>query len=1123
MGNNQYGQLGDGTTATRTTPVQVRDSFGDPVTNVIAVAAGSQHSLFVTGDGKLWAMGDNSAGQLGNNTITYSRSPVQVMASTGTPATYATGVIAVAARGIQSLYVTSDGTLYSALGNYRPAPVVVATDVIAVAAGLGTAGSNPSLYVTSDGKLWGISGNNIATSTNVIAVAVGGDDIGLHSLYVTGDGKLWGWGDSQFGQLGTSPGTGPSSPGLFRDSSGLPLTNVISVTAGAEHTLYVTSDGKLWGCGRNDSGQLGDGTKVSARSTPVLIASGLVPVAPAFTTQPASQTVTAGQNATLAAAASGNPTPAYQWQSAPNVSGAWTDIPGATSDTLTLTAVTADMNGTQYRCVASNSISPDATSNAVTLTVNTTPAITTQPGNQTVIASQNAVFTIETTGSPAPTYQWQSSPNGVTWTNISSATTATLTLNNVTPAMSGNQYRCVATNAAGVANSNAATLTVNSVPAFTTQPQNVTITAGQTATFSITATGSPLPTYQWQSSPDGITWTNISGVASATSATLTLTSVTTAMSGTQYRCVVTNSVTSTTSNPVTLTVNAAPPANTAPTIITQPVSQTVTAGQTLTFIAEASGNPTPTYQWQKDGTNISGATSASYTITNAQLAASGTYRVVAANSQGTATSNEVSLTVNAIITVTFDAQSGSVSPATQTATQNSPYGTLPAPTRTSYTFGGWWTAANGAGTQIIATTIVTTTANQTLYAKWTATPATVTTVTPATAKAGDTITITGTNLTNAVVTSGGQPATVVSISSDGTTLTVLVPANTTSSAIVVTTAAGSITAPPTITITPPAAPQLSVDKYTLALAQPANSTATFAITSNAAWITTLDPATASAWLSVNPNAGTGNSPNTTTTASANNTGASRTASILVTSGTLTRTLIATQATNATGYAPATLPIGATFTLTTNGTPPATRAYTVAANNQLTTTDATGTLTLAYEYNATGSTGTLVIPDLDSVYLLQFTNATTGTLTLYTFDDAGTYELTGTFTYATPTALTYALTVNNGTGSGSYAAGATVTIAASAAASGKVFDKWTTTTAGVTFANATAATTTFTMPATAATVTATYKDQPTGGGNTGGGGNSGSGGGGGGGAPSLFWLAAAAALLGARASCPRKKA
>jgi len=411
-------------------------------------------------------------------------------------------------------------------------------------------------------------------------------------------------------------------------------------------------------------------------------------------------------------------------------------------------------------------------------------------------------------------------------------------------------------------------------------------------------------------------------------------------------------------------------------------------------------------------------------------------------------------------------------------------------------------ASATSGTIVATTAAGPVTATQTL----TITP-TITGVSPLTAIAGaTTITIIGTNLTGATVTIGGATATIVS--NDGTTLKVTVPASATSGTIVITPVAGpSVTATQTLTTITPAA--LTVDKFTLALAQNAGATATFAITSNVSWTTSIDPATAT-WLTVSPKAGTGNTTATVTAASTNSNGTPRFASIVVDGDGITRTLIATQdATSVNGLAPAApLPVGAILTLTTtNGT----RAYTVATSyasyanytGTLTTTDTTGPLTLVYEYNATGNTGTLIIPDLDSVYSLQFANATSGTLILYTFDDDGPYELNGSFTYTAPT---YNLTLNSATATpvGPYAAGTTITITADPAPSGQVFDCWTSYDS-VAFANSSDATTTFSMPANDVTITAIYT--PT---------SSGGGGGGGGGAPSMPWLAALAALLALRA-------
>src|SRR6185369_7618598 len=96
-----------------------------------------------------------------------------------------------------------------------------------------------------------------------------------------------------------------------------------------------------------------------------------------------------------------------------------------------------------------------------------------------------------------------------------------------------------------------------------------------------------------------------------------------------YTVTVTNSVGSVTSNAATLTVNAAA---TAPTITTQPASQTVTAGSNATFSVVASGTAPLTYQWLFNGTNISGATNSSLTLTNVQSANAGSYTVTVTNS-----------------------------------------------------------------------------------------------------------------------------------------------------------------------------------------------------------------------------------------------------------------------------------------------------------------------------------------------------------------------------------------------------------------------------------------------------------------------------------------------------------
>ena len=228
--------------------------------------------------------------------------------------------------------------------------------------------------------------------------------------------------------------------------------------------------------------------------------------APTITTQPLSSTVTAPATATFTVVATGTPTPTYQWQSEASGATSYSTISGATSASYTTPATTTANNGTKYECVVTNSAG-SVTSIAATLTVNTMPSITTQPVSQTVTAPATATFTVVASGIPAPIYQWiQEAPGASIYSSINGATSASYTTGATTTANSGTKYACVVTNGSGSVTSSAATLTVNPtpvVPRITTQPVSVTAYAGQTATFSVVATGTPAPTYQWWSSVSG--------------------------------------------------------------------------------------------------------------------------------------------------------------------------------------------------------------------------------------------------------------------------------------------------------------------------------------------------------------------------------------------------------------------------------------------------------------------------------------------------------------------------------------------------------------------------------------------------------------------------------------------
>ena len=175
----------------------------------------------------------------------------------------------------------------------------------------------------------------------------------------------------------------------------------------------------------------------------------------------------------------------------------------------------------------------------------------------------------------------------------------------------------------------------STAPAITTQPAAQTVTAGASVTFTVVATGSPPPTFQWRK--DG------AALLGATDATLSLANVQPADAG-AYSVLVTNAAGTVASNNAALTVNAA---TIAASITTPPASQTASVGATVTFTVVATGSPTLAFQWRKDTVAIAGATSATLVLANVQPASAGAYSVVVANSGATVTSVSATLTVNA--------------------------------------------------------------------------------------------------------------------------------------------------------------------------------------------------------------------------------------------------------------------------------------------------------------------------------------------------------------------------------------------------------------------------------------------------------------------------------------------
>jgi alpha-tubulin suppressor-like RCC1 family protein len=302
MGNNEFGQLGDGTFGGYNYIISPEEIVAS---NVVAAAVGSEYSLFLKSDGSLWAMGENEQGVLGIGTNWRALKPVKVVSR---------GVIAVAAGSDHSLFLKSDGSLWGMGDNtfgelgigtnwwaYKPVKIV-SRGVTAIAAG-----GQHSLFLKYDGSLWGMGDNGfgqlgdgtfnsknkpeeIITAdgrfvaversysrygyfsrprSRVTAIAAGG----AHSLFLTSDGSLWAMGNNSSCQLGFDTNWCATTPVKVVSHS------VTAIAAGGSHSLFLKSDGSLWAMGSSANGQVGDGSFGIVRTPQEIVARGVEAIA----------------------------------------------------------------------------------------------------------------------------------------------------------------------------------------------------------------------------------------------------------------------------------------------------------------------------------------------------------------------------------------------------------------------------------------------------------------------------------------------------------------------------------------------------------------------------------------------------------------------------------------------------------------------------------------------------------------------------------------------------------------------------------------------------------------------------------------------------------------------------
>lgn len=243
-GHNEQGQLGDGSTTNKTTPVIVMADQNNNLTNIKAISAGklswayTSHSLALGGDGKVFAWGDNGSGQLGDNTKVLKKFPIKVLGVNKVDPL--NNIREVSAGPATSLALGANGKVY-AWGNND----------------FGQLGDGTTTSRTTPIEVPGLS--------NIVAISSS-----THSLALRWDGVVFAWGHNSSGQLGSNNASKtPIQVGG--------LSNIVAISAGLQHNLALRSDGVVFAWGNNENGQLGNDSKTSS-TTPIQVMSDVVAI-----------------------------------------------------------------------------------------------------------------------------------------------------------------------------------------------------------------------------------------------------------------------------------------------------------------------------------------------------------------------------------------------------------------------------------------------------------------------------------------------------------------------------------------------------------------------------------------------------------------------------------------------------------------------------------------------------------------------------------------------------------------------------------------------------------------------------------------------------------------------------
>ena len=281
-GSNDNGQLGVNSTVNKSSPVSVVGGF----TDWCQVSSGRLHSLAVRTNGTAWGWGSGASGKLGDNTTTAKSSPVSVVGGF-------TDWCQVSAGTDHSLAVRTNGTAWgwgvNGYGQIGDSTTAAKSSPVSVVGGFTdwcqlSAGEDFSLGVRQNGTAWGWGGatlgklgdGTVTNRTSPVSVVGGFTDWcqvaagNNHSAAVRTTGTAWAWGYASYGRLGNNCTTNRSSPVSVVGG----FTDWCQISAGNDHSLALRTNGTAWSWGQTKYwGQLGTNSTVP-RSSPVSVIGG---------------------------------------------------------------------------------------------------------------------------------------------------------------------------------------------------------------------------------------------------------------------------------------------------------------------------------------------------------------------------------------------------------------------------------------------------------------------------------------------------------------------------------------------------------------------------------------------------------------------------------------------------------------------------------------------------------------------------------------------------------------------------------------------------------------------------------------------------------------------------------